>query len=263
MSTRAHATAEAKSHSEMAAVSRLSLWTNAIASSVRAATRITPVHLTQLTLDSLTMIRCRRASRAFCSEATISRCAVFWPSVRGVSVTASRRASFSAAGMTVSVAFPSAIAGHSRFTASSMCRRSRTRIRTWGSAGNEPVRRSTDRNALASRSTASLCTLGSVPDLCHEKSDQECEEQSHRGQEPGRYRLERLRASARRKREHHDVDHGGDDVQRREHGEGEPSGREVVEPAHLLTAEPYASAARGAVGRRRLAGPPQGGGRLE
>ena len=63
MSTKEHAAADAKSHSAMAAASRLSLCTNAMASSVRTPTRITPVHLIQLTLDSLRMMRCRRASR--------------------------------------------------------------------------------------------------------------------------------------------------------------------------------------------------------
>src|SRR6266481_5015837 len=62
----------------------LSLWTMAIAARAQAAWTNRHDHLTQLTSDWLTMMRCRRASRAFSSAVAISRCAVFWPSVSGV-----------------------------------------------------------------------------------------------------------------------------------------------------------------------------------
>jgi hypothetical protein len=60
------------------------LWTMAIAARAQAAWTNRHDHLTQLTSDWLTMMRCRRASRAFSSAVAISRCAVFWPSVSGV-----------------------------------------------------------------------------------------------------------------------------------------------------------------------------------
>jgi hypothetical protein len=117
MSTREHAIADAKSPRAIAAARRLPLCTNAIATSVSAPTRITPIHFTQLTLDSLKMMRWRRASSAFCRDATISRCAVFWPSVRGSRASASRSARSSATRTTASVASPVDIAGHSWLTA--------------------------------------------------------------------------------------------------------------------------------------------------
>ena len=228
---------------------RLSLWTNAIARSVRAATRITPVHLTQLTLDSLRMIRCRRASRASCSDGddlTLRRLLAFRS--RRERQRKSQSVDRARPGSTVSVAFPSAIAGHSSFTASSICRRSRTRIRAWGSPGNAPIRRTTDRNALASRSTASSARVGSVPDLCCQKADEQPEEQAHRRQEPRRYRLERLarggpsRAPSRRRRSQPQHD-----VQRRERRQGRAirsRGRRAGSSAHGGTVREYVARCR-------------------
>src|SRR5262249_18049807 len=62
------ATPVAKSAMASPAVSRFSMWTMAIASSVQAACRSRPTHLTQFTLDWLIMMRCRRASSAFSRE---------------------------------------------------------------------------------------------------------------------------------------------------------------------------------------------------
>src|SRR5467141_4104475 len=65
----------------------LSLWTMAIAARAQAAWTNRHDHLTQLTSDWLTMMRCRRASRAFSNALAISRCAVVWPCIPGARAT--------------------------------------------------------------------------------------------------------------------------------------------------------------------------------
>jgi hypothetical protein len=71
------ATPVAKSPIAMIEESRLSLWTIAVATRAQIACKNRADHLTKLTCDWLTRMRCRRASSAVSSPATISRCAVF------------------------------------------------------------------------------------------------------------------------------------------------------------------------------------------
>src|SRR3954453_6018762 len=162
INTSVTATAAAKTPIASAAVVRLSTWTKAIARSVSNASAITALHFTQLTLERLTMMRCRRASSAFSSCDTRSRCAVTWPSLFGLSVSASCSACASAPGTIVSVAFWSAIAGHSRVAATWMCCRISASMRRAGAPGNEaPTTSCVERSALASRLTASRASLRS------------------------------------------------------------------------------------------------------
>ena len=70
---------------ERAAAARLSQCTIAIATRAKTACTRTLHHFTQLTVDSLMMMRCRRASSAVSSAVTISRCAIFCPSLPGSS----------------------------------------------------------------------------------------------------------------------------------------------------------------------------------
>ena len=69
----------------MRLAARLSLWTMAMVSKVRPACTSSTVHLTQLIDDLLRMMRWRRASNAFWRDATSSRWATTWPSLRGLS----------------------------------------------------------------------------------------------------------------------------------------------------------------------------------
>ena len=124
-----------------------------IAISARVASASNPSHLTALMLESLTMIRCRRASRASSSDATISRRAIASALPRGVRPRA-RRSAFRARGWpSVGAPFLPSRAirvGHGQFDLRTSASAARA-----GICGRLSFKRTTDRNALASLSTAS------------------------------------------------------------------------------------------------------------
>src|SRR5215813_12607007 len=97
----------------IAAAARLSLWTMAIATRAQAACANMQLHLTQFTIDWLRLMRSRRASIAFSSAATISRCATICPWLLGVKERVNRNSSANAGGAIFNGADRVAISGHS------------------------------------------------------------------------------------------------------------------------------------------------------
>jgi hypothetical protein len=102
------------------------------------------------------------------------------------------------------------MAGHSSFTAFSMWRRTKARMRV----------RFTDHRGIG--------PLAVGPDLSREKCDDQAKDDSQGRQHYGRHGLERPRSLARCERQHGNVDHPADQKGRSEHNNGHPHYREVI-----------------------------------
>ena len=214
----------------IAVVARFSLCTKAIASRVRAPSRTTLVHLAQVIRDSLTMMRCRRASRAVSSAPTISRCATFWPSDCG----REREIEMERLGERRRYDRERRVlTGHGRpFFVHRLLdmpthERAHPGLGPSGEGGAEEDH-GTQGTRLAIDRRLRLADV--VPDLRREEPDDQAEDQAQRREHSRRHAFERARPFADGKRQHRPRDRGREEIGRGEHEDHEPGKGQVVQP---------------------------------
>ena len=171
-------------------------------------------------------------------RSTISRCAVFWPSVRGDRPMASCSPWASGAGIDGQRRTLVAIAGHSSSVGLADVA-ANERVHTGLGLAGKGMDKEDDRPQRTRLPVDRfLRPPGVAPHLRRQKADDEGEEQPHGRQHPGRERLEGLSALPDGEGHHDEVDRRRDEGRHAEHEERQPRKGQVLQPARDARGRP-------------------------